>query len=94
MIGIIDSYQRMESVSDNREMYEEINALVGSIAKALDLEAETVAGDLEAGRISISMDSDENGNPYLNVVRGDRTARIYKGAIQYDRPPGEDGGAG
>lgn len=77
-----------DAVSDNREMYNEINALVGSIAKALEMEDKDVAKELESGAIRIDMAKDENGNNYLNVSRGDRMARVYRGAIQYDRPPG------
>jgi ribosomal protein L9 len=78
----------MDAVSDNREMYNEINALVGSIAKALEMEDKLVAQELESGAIVIAMDEDENGHRFLAVTRGDRTARVYQGAIQYDRPPG------
>lgn len=74
-------------MSDNREMYDEINALVGSLAKAFEIDEKQVVEDLEAGRIALDMAEDENGNRYLAAVRGDRTARIYQGAIQYDRPP-------
>lgn len=78
----------MEPVSDNREMYDEINALVASIAKALEMEGKDVATELESGAIQIKMDTDENGHRFIAVERGGRMARVYQGAIQYDRPPG------
>ncbi len=82
-------------MSDNREMYSEINALIGSLAKAFEIDDKTVVADLEAGRINLDMAADENGNRYLAATRDDRTARVYQGAIQYDRPPaGGDQGEG
>ncbi|GAA0582145.1 hypothetical protein [Caenispirillum bisanense] len=80
-------------MSDNREMYSEINALIGGLAKAFEIDDKAVVADLEAGRISLDMAADENGNRYIAATRGDRTARLYQGAIQYDRPPGEGGGS-
>lgn len=79
-------------MSDNREMYNEINALIGSLAKAFEIEDKQVVEDLEAGRISLDMTEDENGNRYIAATRGERTAKLYQGAIQYDRPP--EGGTG
>lgn len=81
-------------MSSNREMYDEINALVGSIAKALEMDDKTVAQELESGAIRLDMAEDDNGNRFIAITRGERTARVYQGAIQYDRPPGEEGPAG
>lgn len=78
-------------MTDDREMYNEISALVGSIGKALELDDKTVAQDLESGRIQLDMAEDENGNRYLAVMRDDRSARVYKDAILHDRPPGDAG---
>lgn len=78
-------------MSDNREMYNEINALVGSLAKAFEIDDKLVVEELEAGRIRLDMAADDNGNRYISATRGDRTAKLYQGAIQYDRPPGEGG---
>lgn len=72
---------------DNREHYEEINALVGAIAKALDMEAETVAQELEGGAITLAMGEDDNGNRYVDVRRGDQTVQVYQGAIHHAAAP-------
>lgn len=73
---------------DNREHYDEINALVGAIAKALDMEAEAVARDLELGAITLSMAEDDNGNRYVEARHGGRTAQVYQGAVRH--APGGD----
>ena len=64
-----------------REMYEQVNALVGTIALALDIEATEAARAVEAGDlVVVAMDEDERGR-FLIVTYGDKVARIYQGAI-------------
>lgn len=80
--------EKGEIIVDNREHYEEINALVGAIAKALDMKAETVAQELESGAITLAMDEDDNGNRFIAVQRGEQTAQVYQGAIRHAADPG------
>jgi frataxin-like iron-binding protein CyaY len=68
---------------DNRELYDEINALVGAIAKALDREPEAVAKDLESGAVVLSLETDDNGNRFVAARQGERLARVYQGAIRH-----------
>lgn len=66
---------------ENREMYDEINALIGAVAKALDVSEAEVVTAIEQGRLGMEMLTDENGANYLEVVSDGRTARVYQGAI-------------
>jgi hypothetical protein len=67
---------------ESREMFAEITALMASVAKALDLtEAETAAA-LERGEVTLRLDRDANGNPFVAASRGGTTARVYRGAIK------------
>lgn len=79
---------------DEREGYEEINALVGAIAKALGLPADQTAQEIETGRIVLGLEEDESGHRYIDVRRDDARARVYQGAIRYapgTEPPSEPG---
>jgi hypothetical protein len=68
---------------ESREMYGEIAALVGSLAKALGLtEAATITA-LERGEIAMDFARDTNGNPFVTATYGDKTARVYQGAIKH-----------
>jgi hypothetical protein len=82
---------------DEREMFDEINALVGAVAKALDISAIEVATAIEQGRMAMEMDSDAHGN-FLTVTCDDKTAKIYQGAIfrpgDSAEPDEEDCGGG
>ncbi len=75
---------------ENREMYDEINALVGAVAKALDTSEMEVITAIEQGRLGMEMLSDDEGRNFVQVVFDDRTVRIYQGAIfrEGDRPNG------
>lgn len=79
-------------MAEGREHYEEINALVGAIAKALDMPDKDVAQEIESGAITLSMGEDDNGNRFIDVRRGDRSAQVYQGAIRHasDGEPGQD----
>ena len=64
-----------------REMYEEVNALVGTIALGLEIEAAEAARALESGElVVVAMDQDERGR-FLVVTYGEKAVRIYQGAI-------------
>lgn len=64
-----------------REMYEEINALVGAAAKALGTSEMEVITAIEQGRLGMEMSVDEDGRNFVLVTCEDKTARIYNGAI-------------
>jgi hypothetical protein len=66
---------------DNREMFEEINALIGAIAKAFDVDPLDVIADIDQGRLAMEMIADDQGRNCVEVTRDGRTARIYQGAI-------------
>lgn len=83
---------------ENREMFNEINALVGTVAKALDTSEIEVITAIEQGRLGMEMLSDDDGQNYIAVSFDERVVRIYQGAIfrQGDQPdaPEEDEGCG
>lgn len=68
---------------DQREMYAEVNALLGAIAKAFDITPEQAARAVEAGEITMGMAEDERGERYLDAAYAGRKARLYQGAIRY-----------
>ena len=66
-----------------KEMHGEIAALVGAIAKALDLSEADTARHLEAGDIAMVLGDDERGERFVQVTCQGRTAKIYQGAIRH-----------
>lgn len=66
---------------ESREMYDEINALVGAVAKALDVSEIEVVTAIEQGRLGMEMATDEEGRNYIAVTCDDKAVRIYQGAI-------------
>lgn len=66
---------------ENREMFDEINALVGAVAKALDTSEMDVISAIEDGRLAMEMLSDEHGGNYIAVDFDGRAVRVYPGAI-------------
>ena len=68
---------------DGREMYAEVNALMGAIGKAFALDAEQTARAVEAGEITMDLGADERGERFVGVTYGDKAIRLYQGAIHY-----------
>jgi len=85
---------------ENREMFDEINALVGAVAKAFDISEVEVVTAIEQGRLGMEMTKDDQGRNCIEASLDERSARIYQGAIfrPGDQPPaeaeGEDCGTG
>jgi hypothetical protein len=80
-------------------MYSEINALIGTVAKALDTSEMEVITAIEQGRLAMQMLTDEDGRNYIAIDFDDRSVRIYQGAIfrEGDAAPAiepEDDGCG
>ena len=77
---------------ENREMFEEIAALIGSIAKAFDLSDTDVVAAIEKGGLAMEMITDGEGRNCVEVSHDGRTALIYPGAIFRvgDQPPEAD----
>lgn len=75
---------------ENREMYDEINALIGAVAKALDTSEMEVVTAIEQGRLAMEMLTDDEGRNFIQVAFDGRNVRIYQGAIfrEGDRPNG------
>lgn len=67
-----------------REMYDEVVAMVGAIAKALDLGEAEAAKAVEDGRVSVELGSDDRGQRFVRVALDGRAARIYPGAILHE----------
>lgn len=66
---------------DDREMYDEISALVGAVGKALDISDIDAITAIEQGRLTMEMLTDDDGQNYVQVACDGRTARVYPGAI-------------
>jgi hypothetical protein len=81
---------------ENREMFEEINALVGTVAKAFDVSEVEVITAIEQGRLGMEMLTDEDGRNYIQASLDEREVRIYQGAIfrTGDAAPEPEGGCG
>lgn len=73
---------------ESREMYDEINALIGAVAKALDTSEMEVITAIEQGRLGMEMQSDDEGRNFVQVAFDGRNVRVYQGAIfrEGDRP--------
>ncbi len=69
---------------DPREMFGEISALMGSIAKAFGLDESAVTSALEHGDIDMSFETDSNGNRFVLAHYQDQVARLYPGAIKQE----------
>lgn len=68
-------------MTDPRQSYDEISALVASVAKALDMDDADVVFAIEQGQLGMEMCTDAEGQNYLLVSHEDRIAHIYQGAI-------------
>jgi hypothetical protein len=66
---------------ENREMFNEINALVGAVGKALDISEIEVITAIEQGRLCMEMAVDDVGRNFVEVTLDERKARVYQGAI-------------
>lgn len=66
-----------------KEMFAEVNALVGAIGKALDLAPEVAAREVEAGAIHVEMETDERQQRRISLHYQGRTAYLYQGAIKH-----------
>ncbi len=79
---------------ESREMYSEINALVGTVAKAFSVGEMEVVTAIEQGRLAMEMMTDEQGQNFLSVSYEDRKAQLYPGAIfrEGDKPEPEKSG--
>lgn len=77
---------------ENREMFEEINALIGSIAKAFDVGEGDVVAAIEQGGLGMELITDSEGRNCVEATYQGRVARIYPGAIFRvgDLPPAKD----
>jgi hypothetical protein len=67
-----------------REMFDEIAALMGGIAKAFELDESQAITALEKGVIQMAFETDSNGNPFVLATYGEKKARLYAGAIKQE----------
>lgn len=68
--------------ASQREMFEEITALMGGLIKAFNLSESDAIAAIEAGSIEMSFDTDNNGNRFVLACYEGKTARLYAGAIK------------
>lgn len=62
-------------------MFEELNALVGAIAKALEIKDAEAAKAIEEGRLGLELGVDENSHKFVTATYGGKSVRVYQGAI-------------
>jgi len=70
-------------MSENREMFEEVNALLAAVAKALNLSADDCVRAIEGQEIAMALEFDEKGQHFVEAQYQGQTVRVYQGAIQY-----------
>jgi hypothetical protein len=75
--------------NEPREMYSEIAALIGSLAKSFGISDATASQAVESGDITLAFGRDDSGNAFVTATFGDKTTRIYKGAIKHASEPGK-----
>ena len=68
--------------AETREMYTEIAALIGAIAKALEMKDSDIAQALEQSAMTLEFGMDANENRFVAVSHEGRTVRVYQGAIK------------
>ena len=66
---------------ESREMFDEINALVGAVAKALNTSEIEVITSIEQGRLGMELMTDGEGRNFIAVDFDDKAVRVYPGAI-------------
>jgi len=69
--------------TEPREMYNEISALVGTLAKTFGLKDSDAAAALESGAMTLNFSADANGNRFVAATFGAKTARLYQGAVKH-----------
>jgi vacuolar-type H+-ATPase subunit B/Vma2 len=67
---------------DQREHYNEINTLIGTVAKALQIDDKVAAAEIERGSIALALGEDERGR-FIEATRDERMVRVYQGAVLY-----------
>ena len=67
--------------NSSKEMFSEINALIGSTAKALDISETEVVTAIEQGRLNMELLNDEDGTNYVRVECDGKTADIRQGVF-------------
>lgn len=68
-------------MEESREMFDEINALIGSVAKAFAVSETEVVTAIEQGRLGMEMATDDDGRHFIAATLDERSVRIYQGAI-------------
>ena len=69
-------------MSTEQESYDEINALVGSLAKAFDLEGTVAARAVETGAMVLKLGVDAAGDRYVEACFQGKVAVVYPGAAK------------
>ena len=72
--------------TERREMYGEIAALIGALAKTFAIEESAAAAAVESGAMTLDFGRDANGNRFVAATFAGRAARVYQGAIKRADP--------
>ncbi len=65
----------------SREMFDEINALIAAVAKALDTSEADVVTAIEQGRLAMELQTDDEGGKFVRVECDGKTADIRQGVF-------------
>lgn len=71
-------------MSTEGEMYDEINTLVGSLAKAYDIEGTDAARAVENGSMTLELGIDAEGDKYVKATFRGKVAIVYPGGAKAD----------
>jgi hypothetical protein len=72
---------------NTKEMYDEIAALFGAIAKAFGLTDQQAAEGLTKGEISVEMGQDEDGRRFVRAGHEGKFIRVYDGRVLHEGEP-------
>ena len=67
--------------TSSREMFNEINELIGSAAKALEIGEADVVAAIEQGHLSMELLTDDDGTNYVRVECDGKIADIRHGVF-------------
>ena len=68
------------------EMKSEISAIIDAIAKAFNIPEADAIDAVERSLIKMEFGQEKNGDRFVAATLGERTVRIYQGAIKVPKP--------
>lgn len=72
-----------------QEAYDEINTLLGSLAKAFDMEGLDAARAVETGKMTLKLGIDAAGDRYVEATFQGKVAVVYPGQAKPEMDAGK-----